>query len=946
MANCNNPKVINTANVNQFGFSVVFDPYNKKAIFDISGYTIFETGGQANISDITFVLTDPLGEEHTLTIDPSNNELDGEITGLSQAVLFFGLYNVKATLTEADSSTYEINQDYNVCHDDRLTAQNYIASTSNGESCIDVDVDCGRAVMTIYNRANMKYAGLQPITELTTYNGTITYPDNYQDNVVFEYAPYQLNLADSITGLYQVSLLITAYYDLGCDGKVAIQYRGRVNKDVECGAAMCDLNCCLRDALDIISKGGSKGAQMEEKMQLASYWYNAAVAEWACGNNAEDEIAQVKKILGCDCKCQKAVLIQPRPITYNGKNLIPSCGISITENENGDYLFHSFVYQVSPKPGDGKIKMNTVQTNSCTKVTYIELDCAEIERCIYEVLADSSNISILNQWKTLFGIEECSCDEVELNTHIESVNSVITNIHVNKLEDFYFVRNETLLGIVYQVAVTVLNGTIDSIQYHDQMVSNNAQTTDGASQSITIPCNVCSESLIDVEDRDLLINIHTECGCVLQADTPIIVSKIPYSERYDFAYRFNPQIGDAPYIEYNEYDTNGDAYTIREVIFADSAYNSLSASNGSIIRAIKLKTDNGGATTFVETRTLFGREKVGASPTTYNNVWGDQAEFDYASSICLDNSEIVNGYPVLYFVTFGGVICRAVRERDNKCDERANWKIYVINNLGDQFYGIKKWKVDDNGNQTFLVLDNTDSRIKLLNHDGSGSKNSSSNWVLTSLITTVSGANANFNIDGNVIYLLNSNQIKYFKYTGTTALASLQTASNYTTSSHNLTSGAVVTPNSYVDGAGNLASVDMPLALWKEGDVYYFSNARFAAIGSTTNTRGSYIRYFEVNSENPSGPSDYTFGTEIIPNSNSNIIAGTWVAGVSSNISGETMGMCYIEDLGWLSIYQYGVRIFDFTAKTCTLLTGQAGAGQNLDTDGIAMDTQWSYLTT
>jgi hypothetical protein len=117
-------------------------------------------------------------------------------------------------------------------------------------------------------------------------------------------------------------------------------------------------------------------------------------------------------------------------------------------------------------------------------------------------------------------------------------------------------------------------------------------------------------------------------------------------------------------------------------------------------------------------------------------------------------------------------------------------------------------------------------------------------------------------------------------------------------------------------------------------------------IGSTTNARGSYIRAFEPTTDNPAGPSDYLFSTEIVVNSNSNVIAGTWVGGTSSNISGETMGMCYIPDLGWLSMYQYGVRIFDFTAKTCTLLTGQAGAGQNLNTDGEIMDSQWSYLTT
>lgn len=940
---CNNTLSIDTANVNVFGFTTTFKPYDKSVVFDISELTTFKSGGQANIDNIVFTVTTPIGDEKSVTIDPSDSEETGTISTLSQGALFFGTYHIKAVLEEADNTPYTIEFDVNVCGDDRMTAKNFI------QGCLDLDVDCGRAVIEIYDKSNLKFAGKSPETELTTWDGSIIYPKNYEEQVDFTFVPYSLNIAESITGLYQVSLVTKAKYDLDCGVTLEVQFISEVNKNVQCGASMCELNCCWSDALAIVQEGGTKGAQMKEKLQLASYYFNSAVAAWSCGKDNEDDIAMVKKILDCDCKCQKSLVIQPRPITYGAANLNGSCGTTITEDENGDYQFHSFVYTLAndPTTGEDKFTFRTVQVSECEKRTYITLDCEKIERCIYNILASSDNIDILNQWRNLFGVG-CDCDEVSLSSHIESVSSVATDIEANKLEDYYFVRNETLQEIVYNVGATVSGGVIDSIQYHDQMVGNAAQKANGTLGDITIPCNVCAESVIDVENRDLLVNIHTECGCVLQTDTPIIVNKVPYSERYDFSYRFNPQIDDAPYIEYTEYDESGEAYTIREVIYAESLYNSLAESDGSVVRALKLKTDSGGATSFVEVRTLFGRSKAGSSPLTYNNVWGNQAEFDYASSVVLDHSEIVNGYPTLYLVTFGGVVCRAVRERDNQCDERANWKVYIINgsNGGNDMYGIKKWKVDANNNQTFLIFDNDDQAIKLLNYDGTGSKNSASNWVLTTLITGLNGQNANFNVDGNVIYALIQNQIKYYRYTGTTALASLQTASNYTTTSHNLTSGGAVVPNSYADGAGNVATVDNPMALWKEGSTFYFCNSRMSAIGSTTDARGSYIRAFEPTTDSPAGPSDYLFSTEIVVNTNSNVIAGTWVGGTSSNISGETMGMCYIPDLGWLSMYQYGVRIFDFTAKTCTLLTGQAGAGQNLNTDGEIMDSQWSYLTT
>jgi hypothetical protein len=67
------------------------------------------------------------------------------------------------------------------------------------------------------------------------------------------------------------------------------------------------------------------------------------------------------------------------------------------------------------------------------------------------------------------------------------------------------------------------------------------------------------------------------------------------------------------------------------------------------------------------------------------------------------------------------------------------------------------------------------------------------------------------------------------------------------------------------------------------------------------------------------------------------------VAGVSSTLSGETFGMVYIAGIGWLSIYQYGFRVFNFTTKVCSVFTGQATAGGNLDTTQPIMDSQWNY---
>jgi hypothetical protein len=119
-----------------------------------------------------------------------------------------------------------------------------------------------------------------------------------------------------------------------------------------------------------------------------------------------------------------------------------------------------------------------------------------------------------------------------------------------------------------------------------------------------------------------------------------------------------------------------------------------------------------------------------------------------------------------------------------------------------------------------------------------GNRNNSANWSVSNLFA-LGGANANIQVFGDRIYAMGENQITCYPYIGTDVISELITTSNYTTGDHDLTSGGVVTPNVYTDGAGNLATVDQPLSMWKDGNKYYFSNSR---IGSTT--RGSYVHQY------------------------------------------------------------------------------------------------------
>lgn len=940
---CINPKYINTTNVNNFGFSTKFNPYTKTVYIDTSGLTTYKVGGQANITNITFTIIDPQENTHTYTIDPSNNELSYLFQNMPNGLLFFGEYKIKGVLTEANANTYEIAFEFEVCDTNKLTAKNYI------KGCISMEANCVTAKLLINDDNNYSYKKLKPIS--INYENKLFAPidpDGELEEFTFSNLPYQKNIADYYTGTYQLSSTAIATYDFGCNIYVDLTFKSNLTKTITCTSAICDMNCCISDAMDIIKNGGQKGALMQEKMNEAMPFFNQAVGLYLCGANAEEPANKVRDILGCECICRQ-YKITPAPITLGNKNLFGQCGTSIEQDENGDYIFHSFVYTLTKlDPNENGFSLETTQINNCTKQTTIAFDYDNIQNNV--LIAIANNPTFIQNWQDVLGITNCPCENVEATFDI-NVDVVNTDYDFYKLEDNYFIKNDVINGVEYQTNINVSGTTVDFIQFNDQCIQNSWQVELDGGQNIIIPCLLCGDYLSGKIGQEMYITttFYGECGCIVNDKKQIEINKVQYSERYTYGYRFNPQINDAPIITYKKLNDNGIAETYYELIYSDSYFQNSSGSAGATVRSIKMKLNiNSGNIEFIETRTLFGRE-LGAVPSTPPyTAWGDVVELSFISSINIDHDEVVNGYPVLYFTSYSGGIFRAVRERETECDERKNWKIYVLQTFGSStLYGMKKWKVDENGNLTFLVANNAfvgQKYVHLFNYKGVGSKNNSNNWEIYNILTTSDGvaAGVNINIDNDNVYMFVVNNIKVFPYSGTNSLSDLQDPTNYTTGAHTLASGtppaSAVPPISYLDGNGATATIDFPNSLWKVGDKFYFSNERINSA-----QRGSYIRYFTIDVPTPTSNADYTFYTEIVNTPNSNLSAGTWVDGVSATMSGETYGMCFLQGLGYISIFEYGVRIFDFTNNVCTIFTGNEVANGNLSNINLQMDTQFEY---
>lgn len=937
---CTNPIYINTTNVDNFGFSTTFSPYGLAPItpsvtFDIDGYTEFKAGGEANITQINFEVLDPQENTYTATINPSLSETMVTIENLVGGLLYFGTYHIKGTLIEANASTYVIEFDVEVCD------SNLLGGNSNNfiQGCINAEANCVTAKLTITDQNSYIYNKKTP--EFVEYEAKMWLPNNPDGGLEefnFNDLPYVKTLAGYYTGVYQISVTSVATYALNCGAFLAITYKSALTKTIDCTAAICELNCCWAESNQIAASGGQKAGQMQEKVDAATPYYLEAFGNYFCGKNAEKAIAKVNEILGCSCTCRQYV-IQPAPITLGTANVFGECGTVVELDDNGDIRIHSLAYSITKgDPSDLGYSIVTTQINDCTKRTVISFDYNVLQQNILNAIANNPQY-ILN-WQEVLGITDCPCDGVQIDNGASLVTLNTQSPDFTTLEDTYFVKNDILTGVEYKDETTIVGGTIDYIKYTDQIIQQSG-VLQNAGGNITLPCGVCGENITDLSGYKLITETHTTCGCVEMKQCDLETPYVDYSERYGFAYRFNPQIEEPCYTTYTEV-IDGDPYTMYKIYFGDTENDSSWAA----IRVAILKVDNVGVVSLHETRTVIGADFNDIDTPTTNNTWGNQVALNRPSSVNLDFDEIVNGEPVLYFSTFGGYICRAVRERSSECDERANWKVYVIATTSGSLYGVKKFIIDSSGNRSFIFYNNSTQKLYSLTYDNIGSKNDSANWIVTDLNISCIGTGANFNIEltKNWIFVLSEGAVNLVIYTGGTLIANIANPANY--SSYVMCGNLSATATSYIDGDGLTATIWKPTWIQKivvvgGDDRYYFGNID----PDITNNyiKLSYVRYVELRGD-PTTTADWEFNTDIVVNNNSILAGGTWNPDVSSNVNGASQGMFVLGGTGSIAVSMlfYGIKLFNFTTHTVSLLSGQATANGNLQTS-LFMDSQWSY---
>lgn len=355
----------------------------------------------------------------------------------------------------------------------------------------------------------------------------------------------------------------------------------------------------------------------------------------------------------------------------------------------------------------------------------------------------------------------------------------------NRTDDSYFCLSDTLTNI-YFTDNSYLFGDVVSYFTYTDLLDLGSYTFYQAGDNFVMPVSICARTLENIT-KQFIFEAFTKKGCYVYKICDFSIEKVNYSEFVSYCYRANPQINDMPIRP-----TPGINPSIDKGIlyFCDSIISSGSVSAGGSVRKVYLNSSTGLS---ARIETIAGTTNL-ISINTLNNKWGTDVVYDYNASVNLDMGEMQNNEPAVYFTSFNGAFCKLIKERDTECDERFNWKNYVIagkivndinihantgsglvpaigntvsgdNAIFTRLYGSKRW-FDINGKPSFILMDSYSGTMLFVYYSGNGNVNASSSWLVSNIGLRLTGNNVNINIEDSPlvsdggrkrIWVLNSN---------------------------------------------------------------------------------------------------------------------------------------------------------------------------------------------
>lgn len=414
---------VNSANIGDFFFSVKFDIYNRKIIFDTSGTTYFGSSGSGlfNVFGISFLLQDQDGitltevnfTDPTKYIVPSvEMEYIVDVSSLPFNFLF-QTYTIIGTIKDQNGAEYSTTAIYKkLCEPVGFTDGGYVPGM------FDVRVSCHDNTITVKEITLFILNKQTPVSK--TKSGNLYYPTGTLSPIAFTNTPFTNNQV--YTGQYRVVNDTTATYDLGDDVTIDIVYRTNNVFDMTCSNKIGDLMCCIIDLQKTYDNNCNNniGKNAKQKLDSIIIPFLSGLAQEINGQDASAQAALIRKTLNCNCGANAISQNEMTPINPTVYNFVligvggTSIGPATVTGNTKTFTVVSNVYQVV-KGNTGDLAFTiTTDTSTANTVKY-KITFNYTIQAGYILNAIAANGVLLTQLNSLINFTNANFDLNPLN---------------------------------------------------------------------------------------------------------------------------------------------------------------------------------------------------------------------------------------------------------------------------------------------------------------------------------------------------------------------------------------------------------------------------------------------------------------------------------------------------------------------------------------------------
>ena len=268
----------------------------------------------------------------------------------------------------------------------------------------DVRVDCTNQLLTVTELTNITYNGSEPLS--VSKSGTLFYPRGTVSDLEFQATPFTDNRV--YTGTYTINCTTTAIYDLNDGFYVQVLYvTDNVDFPARCGTMMAQVMCCIDEKYRQWKKNcnNNVGKQAEELLwQIFIPLMEGQIREQR-GLDASVQVAEIQKILDCDCNCNGVKKVEASPVNPLVYNIVINGGgdftvVPVVVGNTKTYTIISKVYSVGKKDPLDLGWSITVDTSVSNTVIYkLQFDYKKIASYILTNIGNDE--TLLTQFNSL-----------------------------------------------------------------------------------------------------------------------------------------------------------------------------------------------------------------------------------------------------------------------------------------------------------------------------------------------------------------------------------------------------------------------------------------------------------------------------------------------------------------------------------------------------------------